>query len=104
MIINVNYYSLSPRHLIAGTKNSFGFERLELRFGDEWQGLEKSVTFYPADGEPVSVKYDAPIEIPREVMSSAGVARFTVSGRDGERQLISVAGELDVLGSNGGAV
>ncbi len=103
MIINVNYYSLSPRRLIAGTKNSFGFERLELRFSDEWQGLSKSVTFRPAVGEPVTVEYDGPIDIPREVMSAAGVVRFTVSGCDGERRLVSLTGELDVLDSAGGA-
>ncbi len=103
MIINVNYYSLYPRRIIAGTENSFGFERLELHFSDEWLGLSKSVTFYPIGGEPITVEYDGPIDIPREVMSAAGAVRFTVSGRDGERRLVSLTGHIDVLGSAGGA-
>ena len=101
MLIKANNYSITPRRVIAGTKGSYGIETLEFAFSAEWNGLTKRVTFYPVDGDPVSVLYeDEPINIPAEVTASAGVAQFTLSGiRDGA-VLISVTGYLDVFDSN----
>ena len=101
MLVKVNYYSLEPRILIAGTRNSYGFEALEFEFGDEWDGLDKTVTFYPVDGDPVALLITGePVKIPIEVMRSAGRAGFTVSGYAGEKTLVSLTGYLDVLDAN----
>ena len=101
MQIKVNYYSLEPRIFIAGTKNSYGFERLEFEFSEEWDGLEKTVTFYPVDASPVSVILtENSVLIPHEVMVHAGRASFTVSGYRENLTLVTVNGYLDVLDAN----
>lgn len=101
MLIKANNYSLSPRRVVAGTRGSYGIETLDFAFSPEWNGLTKRVTFYPVDSSPVSVLYEGePIKIPAEVMATAGVAQFTLSGlRDGAA-LISVTGQLDVFDTN----
>ncbi len=101
MLIKANYYSLSPRRFIAGTKNSYGVETLGFEFGPEWDGLSKTVTFYPAKGKPVAVIYGTgPIKIPAEVMKYPGLAQFTLSGQRNEQSLISVTGYMDILDAN----
>ena len=91
MMIKVNYFSLSPRRFIAGTKNSYGVEPLIFDFSSEWAGLGKTVTFFPAEGAPVEVVYpNAPINIPAEVMAHEGLARYTVCGRKDNKTLISI--------------
>ena len=101
MLIKANYFSLTPRRFIAGTKNSYGVETISFEFSSEWDGLNKTVTFYPVGGAPVAVLYvDSPVYIPAEVMACPGTAQFTVSGTKGSRSLISVTGYIDVLDTN----
>ena len=97
MIIEVNKYSLNPRWFVAGTKGSFGNEKLEFAFSKEWEGLSKKVTFIPFGGEEISVYYFEPIDIPYEVMVRAGTCVFGVSGYRGGVKILSVTGELKVL-------
>ena len=97
MIIEVNKYSLNPRWFVAGTKGSFGNEKLEFAFSKEWEGLSKKVTFIPFGGEEISVYYLEPIDIPYEVMVRAGTCVFGVSGYRGGVKILSVTGELKVL-------
>ena len=101
MKVKVNYYSLDPRIFIAGTKNSYGFETLEFEFSSEWDTLQKTVTFYPVDGEPLSILLEGDsVAIPPEVMAHSGRASFTVSGYADGKSLVSVNGYLDVLDAN----
>ena len=103
MTINVNYYSLSPRRAFAGTKNSFGIERLLFNFSEEWEGLEKTVVFYPREKAPIRLTYrDGGVELPREVTEEVGVVEFSVLGTSDSKQLVSLTGYLDVLASRGG--
>ncbi len=103
MTINVNYYSLSPRRVFAGTQNSFGIEQLRFNFSEEWEGLEKTVVFYPCGKEPIRLSYrDGGVELPREVTENAGVVEFSVLGEGKEKRLVSLTGYLDVLTSRGG--
>ena len=88
---------------IAGTKNSYGFEDLEFEFSSEWAGLDKTVTFYPADEDasPVALMIEgSSVPIPKEVMAHAGRASFTVSGYGNGKVLVSVNGYLDVIDAN----
>ena len=43
MQINANYYAITPRKFIAGTKGSYGIEKLDISFSEEWNGLAKKV-------------------------------------------------------------
>lgn len=98
MQIKANYYSLSPRRFIGGTKNSFGVETLSFDFSAEWDGLGKTVTFFPVSGEPVVAVYGSdPIPIPAEVFTEAGLAEFTLCGQKNGKTLISVTGYIDIL-------
>ena len=100
MQINANYYSITPSRFIAGTRGSYGMERLEISFSPEWDGLSKKVVFYPSGEETVSVIYAGePIYVPAEVMRVRGRSHYAIIGYDGERKLISVTGEIDVLGA-----
>ena len=98
MKISANYYSITPRRIIAGTKGSFGIEKLEIEFGEEWNGLSKRVVFYPPNSEPVGVIYASePIDIPVEVMRKRGRTKYAVMGYRDDKKLVTVSGELDVL-------
>lgn len=98
MKINVNQYSLSPAHLLAGTKGSYGFETLELTFSGEWEGLGKKIIFETPSGKTVSKLYTTgAVDIPAEVMKERGKTRFAVVGVQGNRTILSVSGTLDVL-------
>ena len=98
MKIKVDYFTMSPSRFIAGTLGSYGFENIELEFSDEWSGLGKKLVFYPKGKDPVSVVYSGePVRIPYEVMSTRGVSKFAVVGYEGERTLITVSGQIDVL-------
>lgn len=100
MKISVNYYSVTPRRFIAGTRGSYGIEKLEIAFSKEWNGLTKRVVFYPPDAEPVGVMYSSePINIPMEVMRSRGKTKYAVIGYKDEKKLVTVSGEMDVLGA-----
>lgn len=101
MKINVNFYSLSPRRFIAGTKGSYGTQKLKFAFDTHWRGLTKKVIFYPMDATPVEVDIgDEPITIPREVMSHEGLVKYTVMGVGSDRTIVSVTGGMDVLASS----
>ena len=101
MEIYVDEFALTPKRFIAGTKGSYGFCTMCFRFGSEWDGLAKKVTFYPLDGgDPVYlIVSDDKVEIPQEIMRCAGVNRYVVSGCKNEDVLISITGEIDVLDS-----
>lgn len=101
MEIFVDEYAISPRRFIAGTKGSYGFCTLNFKFGSEWDGLAKKITFYPLDGSGAVylIISDNEVKVPAEIMRCAGVNKYVISGcRDGD-VLISVAGEIDVLNS-----
>ena len=99
MEIFVDEFALTPKRFIAGTKGSYGFCTMHFRFGPEWDGLAKKVTFYPLDGsDPVYLLVTGDrVEIPQEIMRCAGVNRYVVSGCKNEDVLISITGEIDVL-------
>lgn len=98
MLIKADNFTIKPSRFVAGTKGSYGFEKLEIEFGDGWEGLGRKVVFYPPDSEPVAVVYgNTPIDIPSEVMSKRGVSRFAVIGYSGNKTLISLTGEITVL-------
>ena len=101
MEIFVDEYAISPRRFIAGTKGSYGFCTLNLKFSSEWEGLAKRITFYPLDGSGavyLIISGDE-VRIPAEVMRCAGVSKYVISGCMDENVLISVTGEIDVLNS-----
>lgn len=100
MKINVNGYMLSPRRFIAGTKGSYGTQKIKFVFDSRWRGLARKVIFYPADADPVEVVIgDEAITIPREVMAKGGLVKYTVVGHGENSALVSVTGGIDVLSS-----
>ena len=104
MTINVTKYRLNPDRIFAGTRGSYGMEKLSFDFGDGWDFDTISVTFHPQRGKPIRVPLlpGVEIDIPAEVMEHSGETRFVVSGRvigeDGaiERQAITLEGYVDV--------
>ncbi len=98
MKIKIENYSMQPSRFIAGTKGSYGFDHIDVEFGEGWEGLSKKIIFCPPEGTPVSVVWAGqPIPIPVEVMSVRGKTAFAVVGYENEKTRITVTGELDVL-------
>ena len=101
--VTATRYFLSPERVCAGTRGSFGNEKLQFGFDEGWNGLSVKVVFYPARGKAVEVLYFGdPIDIPGEVMRHSGLARYIVSGSktasDGslEQKIITLEGHIDV--------
>ena len=83
MTIKVTKYRLNPDRIFAGTRGSYGMEKLSFDFGDGWDFDTISVTFHPQRGKPIRVPIlpGTEIDIPAEVMEHSGETRFVVSGR-----------------------
>lgn len=103
MIVTATKYSLAPERISAGTRGSYGVEKLEFAFSSDWDGLVISVVFYPSRGKPVKIPYlGGEIDIPPEVMAYDGAAQYVLAGtlidEEGhvERQIISLRGYIDV--------
>lgn len=103
MIVAATKYSLAPERISAGTRGSYGVEKLEFAFSSDWDGLVISVVFYPSRGKPVKIPYlGGEIDIPPEVMAYDGAAQYVLAGtlidEEGhvERQIISLRGYIDV--------
>ena len=110
--LKINKYAVSPISISVGTEKSYGFEKLSFGFSSEWNGLFKTVTFYPKRRQAVSiegieggVEYD----LPAEVTERAGYVLYVVSGYAGnndvnppvvEKRIYSVEGAIEVLSSN----
>ena len=97
--IQADGYRLSPDWAVVGTAGSYGVSSLVFEFSKEWDTLIKRATFFPAGkGEAVSViTADGVVEVPCEVLQTAGTAEFVIDGtRDGAR-IISLCGRLRVL-------
>lgn len=109
MTINVTRYRLNPDRVFAGTRGSYGMEKLELDFGDGWDFGSIAVTFHPQRSKPIRVPYlpGAEIDIPAEVMAHSGETRFVVSGTviggDGEieRKAVTLEGFVEVAHTSG---
>ena len=91
---------LEPIWAVAGTRGSFGSCVLCFDLSPEWEGLQKRVTFFPADGtDAVELILNGDkLIIPDEVMSAAGSAEYVIDGigASGER-LISQKGEVRIV-------
>lgn len=105
MTINVTKYRLNPDRVFAGTRGSYGMEKLSFVFDGSWDFDTISVTFHPQRSKPIRVPYlpGAEIDIPAEVMAYSGESRFVVSGvtlddEDGtvERKIITLEGHVGV--------
>lgn len=101
--LKINNYSVSPSRVEVGTEKSYGFEKISFSFSPEWNGLFKTVTFYPKRRQPVSiegieggVEYD----LPAEVTERAGYVLYVVSGYADGKRIYTVEGALEVLSSN----
>ena len=95
----VDYYTVTPSRFTVGTAGSYGIETLAFSFSSLWDGLSKTVTFYPPRRSPVSVILldQKEIEIPPEALLSSGNVSCVVSGnRDGKR-IYSVEFSLCVI-------
>ncbi len=101
MKIKVENYIIEPATFVAGTRGSYGIEKMELAFSREWEGLAVTVSFYPPDSEGVSVVYTGePIFIPAEVMAKPGSSRMVVSGCLGDKTLITAEALVRVLNTS----
>lgn len=96
--IQVNDYSVSPKRFIGGTKGSYGFSHMDFEFSNSWEGLAKTISFYPPSGNAVSLVFSGEsIQIPSEVMTQKGISKFMICGTRNENTLLSVTGEIDIL-------
>lgn len=116
MIITATKYRLNPEQIEAGTRGSYGIEKLEFALSSEWEGRAILAVFYPARGKPIEVPYlGGEIDIPPEVMAYDGISEYVLSGTvtDGEtlesriitvRGFINVTNTLKPRGGNSNAV
>ncbi len=98
--IKTNGIWLEPSWTVAGTRGSFGSCRICFELSPEWEGRQKRVTFFPADGSEaveVILRNDE-VTLPDEVMMHAGSAGFVIDGIGGKGDtLVSQKGELRII-------
>jgi hypothetical protein len=83
----VSKYTIIPNTLELGTKGSYGNEKIKLTFGDGWDNLTKTITFYMArlPGVNLLIPENGIIDVPHEATSEAGKHKIVISGYSGER-------------------
>ena len=83
----VNKYSVSPSEIQLGTRGSYGNEKIKLTFGEGWDNLTKTITFYMSRSPGVSllIPENGIIDVPHEATSEAGKHKIVISGYSGER-------------------
>ncbi len=97
--IKVTQYNLYPDWVSAGTRGSYGSARLQFEFSPEWEGTDRRVSFYPADGTaPVSlaVDKDGGVTVPSELMAASGTGKYVIDGIKAGVREISLCGFLRV--------
>jgi hypothetical protein len=100
MIINVNNFVVSPAITLVGVKKSAHDSILKIHFSKEWRGTEKQVSFYKGnDISPLTtIQYGKRgVSIPSELLSCAGIHRFTVFGEKSGQSIVSGTGYLSVI-------
>lgn len=98
--IKVNGIWLEPIWAVAGTRGSFGSCKLSFEFSPEWNGMQKRVTFFPADGTDAValLMQNDEVIVPCEVMAHAGSAGFVIDGvGEGGEVTLTQKGELRVV-------
>jgi len=83
----VNEYSISPSEIQLGTRGSYGNEKIKLTFGEGWDNLTKTITFYMARRPRVDLLIPSNniVDVPREATSEPGKHRIVISGYSGDR-------------------
>ena len=100
MIINVNNFAVSPAVTLVGVEKSVSDNILKIHFSREWRGTAKQVSFYKRnDVSPIrTLQYEKKgVSIPNELLSCAGIHRFTVCGEKNGQRIVSGTGYLSVL-------
>ena len=101
MIINVNNFAVSPAVTLVGVEKSVSDSILKIHFSREWRGTLKQVSFYKDnDTAPITtLQYEKKgVSIPNELLSCAGIHRFTVCGEKSGQRIVSGTGYLSVIG------
>lgn len=96
--LKVSKYNVTPNVLELGTKGSYGNEKIKLTFGDGWDGLTRTITFYMSRSPGISVLIpdDGLIDVPHEATAEAGKHKFVVSGYSGDRLIHAFEGTYEV--------
>jgi hypothetical protein len=83
----VNEYSVSPSEIQLGTRGSYGNEKIKLTFGEGWDNLTKTITFYMSRSPGVNllIPENGIIDVPHEATSESGKHKIVISGYSGER-------------------
>lgn len=97
MKISVNKYTLEPRTVDGGTAGSHGIEKLSFDFSPEWNGLYRTVTFFPPKSVAKCVSFtgDA-VPLPPEVTARAGKTAYVLCGAKDGSAIITLSGVIEV--------
>ena len=99
MKIQINHNVPVPSMAIIGCAKSFGIEKIEIIFGEEWNKLKKHINFYLSDdnSEFVTLKYKkSPVKLPDELYEKPGVYKYVIVGEGAGKKIVSQTGYLTV--------
>ena len=97
MKITVDKYSLNPKTVEGGTRGSHGFEEMEFSFSEEWEGLHRTITFFPPKSAAKCISFTGNrVELPAEVSARAGRVPYVLCGARGGGALITLSGVIVV--------
>ncbi len=97
MKISVNKYTLEPETVNGGTAGSHGMEDLEFDFSPEWDGLCRTVTFFPPKSVAKCVSFaGSTVPLPPEVTRRAGKTSFVLCGARDGAAVITLTGVIKV--------
>jgi len=97
MKISVNKYTLEPETVNGGTAGSHGMEDLEFDFSPEWDGLCRTVTFFPPKSVAKCVSFaGSAVPLPPEVTRRAGKTSFVLCGARDGAAVITLTGVIKV--------
>lgn len=81
--ISIDKYSVTPKVINLGTRNTIGIETLEFHFSEEWSGLTKRITFYACEkklSSPFILPVDDVFPLPPQATVASGYHLAVLDG------------------------
>lgn len=88
--MRVSGYACEPNVIELGAAGSRGVTALHIIFDAGWEGMKKTVNWETGAGVMhTPVDESGMVDVPQEALETAGRRRFSVSGTNGQKRIVT---------------